>query len=139
MANTRKPAALKLLKGDNKVHNVRWLKQHREEEIRLQEASGPLDPTPPDYLNPKQRACYEEIYRRAHKDVLCTADGPLLEFVACTLTLCRTKQWRVHPNMLGKLMAALVQLGMTPAARGKVAPLLREKDKKGNPLNEFST
>lgn len=102
-------------------------------------AQAPLDASPPAYLTPEQRVVYMEVIRRSHKDVMCQADGPIVEFVAVTLELCRRVNWEINPNVLGKFLAALDKLGMSPSSRSKVA-LARREDakKKDNPLKEFA-
>lgn len=102
-------------------------------------AQAPLDINPPAYLTPEQRVTYMEVIRRSHKEVMCQSDGPIVEFVAVTLELCRRTNWEINTNRLGKFLTALERLGMTPASRSKVA-LARREDakKKDDPLKEFA-
>lgn len=134
----RQPASLKLLKSDNKAHTVRWKKQSRDDELRIQVAAGPLDPTPPEYMTPEEGEVYREVIRIAHKDVLCAADAPIIELTARLLYKFRTTDIDdIHPNMITRLMGGLDKLGMTPVARGKVAAAARKEKDKDDPLNEF--
>lgn len=136
----RKSASEKLLKGDNKTHAARWRRQHRDEELEAQKASGPLDPTPPDWMTKNQQDTYIEFTWRAHKGTLCQADRAIIETGAVLLEEFRRTRGQLEDKRLGKLIVILDKLGMTPSSRGKVAILAANNKEKeqDNPLNEFS-
>lgn len=139
----RKSAAILKLRGDDKVHTVRWRKKNRDAELKATQASGPLGDEPPAWMEgakfAKLRATYAEILERAHKGVLCQADGPIVEMTATLLHDFRSTHGQVDDKTLGKLITCLDRLGMTPSARGRVAMLAADKDKdEDNPLNEFT-
>jgi hypothetical protein len=82
-----------------------------------------------------QRACYREIVRKCHPNVLSAADRAWTEIVACLLAEFRASPKAMKVTRLGRLMAGLSALGMSPADRSRAATIPRAKL---NPFAQFT-
>lgn len=131
MGRPRKPTVLHMLKGTNPS---RMRRQQRDKEP---ETTGPLSADAPDWMSEHQQDCYREVVSKMHKDVLCSADGPLVEMVACLISEMRTNQGDMNGSKMGRLLSGLERLGMTPSSRSKVQAMPRD-DKPASPLDEFA-
>ena len=80
MARPRKSTNVLALTGSLKSHPDRR-KARENEPIPTEGLAG----VAPAWMTDSQRASYEELVRRCHADVLCSADGPWLEVCSCLL------------------------------------------------------
>lgn len=114
-----------------------FAKNPKRKRARAQEPipEGGLPDVPPDYMNHEQRRCYRELVRGCHRDVLSSADGPWVEIVACLLCQYREAPTEMSGPKIGRLMAGLAQLGMTPSDRARAARIPRKVE---NPFAKFA-
>ena len=85
-----------------------------------------INDTPPNWMTKAQRACYRELVRGCHADVLSSADGTWVEITACLLSEYREDPRSIKPQKLSRLMTCLGQLGMSPADRSRASKIKRE-------------
>jgi len=100
--------------------------------------AGPFERDPPTHMSEDTVPAWRYIVERLPKVALTSSDEVAVEAAA----RCLAGIWAIgpmaamHPNF-GKLSAELRQwlgqLGMTPAARTKIAPV-KEADESGNPF-----
>jgi phage terminase small subunit len=83
-----------------------------------------LSVEPPSYLSQLERECWRDLCQLAVPGVLTVADRPLVEIAARLWAEMRSPDPRagtIGHARLGRLMACLASMGMTPADRSRVA------------------
>lgn len=75
---------------------------------------------PPQDLPIAVRVVWEELVDCAHKGVLSKADRQTVEIAARLFAEFRAKGAAMEAGKIGRLQAALSELGMSPASRSKV-------------------
>jgi phage terminase small subunit len=84
----------------------------------------PLGDLPPE-LAPDAAQCWREIAGEAPPGVLTGADRGVVEIAA--VLRAKFRRGEAPPAELGLLLRALCEMGMSPASRGKVAPVKPEE------------
>lgn len=126
MARPRLPTAVLEARGAFKKDPQRAAAREGEP-VELEEL-GP----PPQDLPVAVRVVWEELVDCAHKGVLSKADRQTVEIAARLFAEFRAKGAAMEAGKIGRLQAALSELGMSPASRSKVkAP---SKAPAANPL-----
>jgi phage terminase small subunit len=87
-------------------------------------SSRPIGDPPPE-LAPDAAACWRELVAEAPPGVLTAADRGVVEIVA--VLRAKFRRGEAPPGELGLLLRALCEMGMSPASRGKVAPVKLEE------------
>lgn len=115
MPRARKPTALHRLSGAID-HDPQRFRDRVNEPVENRALGDP-----PLWLNAKQRACWGEIERISAPGVLCHGDRLAVEMTAVLLAAFRGLGPSFPDAKFRRLEALLGQLGLTPAARSKVA------------------
>lgn len=114
MARPKTPTAILEARGAFKTHPERRADREGEPEI-----TEPLGDRPQD-LPIAVAVVWDELVDNAHKGVLCKADRPIVEIAARLFAEFRARGADMEAAKIGRLQAALSELGMTPASRSKV-------------------
>jgi phage terminase small subunit len=116
MGDTRTPTAVLEARGSF-VKNPK-LRAARELEPK---PTGPLG-APPKHLSPPEKKTWKELSKILPEGVAMNTDGWVVEMAVRLMT---RERGQLPPPLLcserGQLIACLMQLGMTPVSRSKVA------------------
>lgn len=86
----------------------------------------PLGPPPADF-SAEETAAWNEVVELAHKGVLTKNDRIIVECLASLLVVARKTRWVMPANQIARIERCLALLGMTPAHRTHVRPLLSDE------------
>ena len=122
----RKPTALHVL------HGTRTRVDRSGEPSDIGDLGGP-----PAHLTYEAAAAWREIAASLAPGVASRADRFVVEIVAVLIARLRTPEG-LKPADLACLHRGLASLGMTPTARSKVAPPVREKKPTADPWDTLN-
>lgn len=129
MARPRKPTALLEASGAYKKDPQR--RADREGEVEDVEDLGARPPGLPVAV----AVVWDELVADCHKGVLTRADRQSLEIAARLMAEFRQRGADMEAGKIGRLQAALGELGMSPASRSKVK--VARKPAARNPLADI--
>jgi len=96
-------------------------KNHPERKRVDAKSSKPFPRCAPSHLDPLQVKCWHEIRKAVPDGILCLSDSLTVELCAILLAEMRRDSAKMQSARIGRLQSAYSELGLSPAARAKLA------------------
>jgi phage terminase small subunit len=86
---------------------------------------------PPAWMDPEAAGCWQEVVSEAAPGVLTAADRGVVEILAHLRA--KTRRCEASTAETGLMLRGLIECGLTPASRSKVAPAGADKPEDATP------